>query len=62
MENANSRQTIMQRLLNAATSLLRRTGIWDKFKVLVQGFKDAVGFGASNLTAYFLAMDTNTTL
>jgi hypothetical protein len=51
MENANSRQTIM-----------RRTGIWDKFKVLVQGFKDAVGFGASNLTAYFLAMDTNTTL
>lgn len=62
MGNASSRQKITQPLLNAASSLLRRTQIWDKFQVLVQRIKDAVGFGVSDLTACFLAMDTNTML
>ena len=47
MGNASSRQKITQPLLDAASSWLRRTQIWDKFQVLVQRIKDVVGFGVS---------------
>jgi len=47
MGNASSRQKITQPFLDAALFWLRRTQIWDKFQVLVQRIKDAVGFGVS---------------
>jgi hypothetical protein len=55
-------QKITQPLLEAASSVVRRTQIWDKFQVFVQRIKDAIGFGVSDLTACFLTTDTNTIL
>ncbi|KAH7361333.1 heterokaryon incompatibility protein-domain-containing protein [Pyrenochaeta sp. MPI-SDFR-AT-0127] len=49
MGNANSRQRITQPLFDAASSLVRRTQIWDKFFVLVQGVKGAVGFDKKSI-------------
>jgi hypothetical protein len=62
MGTASSRQKITQPLLDAASSLLRRLQIWDKFQGLVKRIKHVVGFGVSDLTACFLAMVTNTML
>lgn len=62
MGNESSRLKITQPLLDAASYLWQRTQIWNRFQVLVQRIKDAVGFGVSNLTARFPAMETDTML
>jgi len=62
MGTASSRQKIAQPLLDAASSLLRRVQIWDRFQGLVNRIKHVVGFGVSDVTACFLAMVTNTML